>query len=113
MPSAFCPAHAALRCASWHRHSSLEDTMTSLSELETETRNDGRLLEDQRGRPELRMWHTPGDSRTNVGTSERLASVAAGSLAALLGLSRGTLPGLVCAAVGGALIYRGASGHCH
>jgi len=48
----------------------------------------------------------------NVGSEERTASVAAGSIVALLGLSRGTLPGLIMAGLGGALIYRGATGHC-
>jgi len=48
----------------------------------------------------------------NVGRDERAASVAAGSIVALLGLSRGSLPGLLMAGLGGALIYRGATGHC-
>jgi uncharacterized membrane protein len=49
---------------------------------------------------------------TNVANTERAVSVAAGSLLALLGLSRGSLPGLLSIAVGGSLIYRGATGHC-
>src|SRR5215213_10719454 len=48
----------------------------------------------------------------NVGGGERAISVAAGSVLALLGLGRGGMPGLLIAAVGGGLIYRGASGHC-
>jgi len=48
----------------------------------------------------------------NVGDAERAVSVAAGSIIALLGLSRGSLPGLLGIAVGGSLIYRGATGHC-
>jgi uncharacterized membrane protein len=87
--------------------------MTSLSEIQTDTGNAGyessgdRLLEDQRS-----VW-TKIRGETNVGTTERLVSVTAGSIAVLQGLSRGTLPGLVCAAIGGALVYRGATGHCH
>jgi uncharacterized membrane protein len=38
-------------------------------------------------------------------------SLATGSVLALLGLGRGGLPGLLITAVGGGLIYRGASGH--
>ena len=53
-----------------------------------------------------------GQAEVNVGTPERTISVAAGSLLALLGLGRGGAPGLLIAAVGGGLIYRGASGHC-
>jgi uncharacterized membrane protein len=49
----------------------------------------------------------------NVGDQERAVSVAAGSILALLGLSRGSLPGLLVAGVGGALAYRGVTGHCH
>src|SRR4051812_29621523 len=51
-------------------------------------------------------------SRVNVGEKERNVSMAAGAIVALQGLSRGTLPGLLTAAVGGYLIYRGATGQC-
>jgi uncharacterized membrane protein len=50
---------------------------------------------------------------TNVAYYERLASVVGGPLLALYGLSRGTPAGLALAAAGGALLYRGVSGHCH
>jgi uncharacterized membrane protein len=49
---------------------------------------------------------------TNVGDNERMVSVAAGSVLALLGLGRGGLPGLLIGAVGGGMIYREATGHC-
>ena len=52
-------------------------------------------------------------SRTlNVGGDERIASLVAGSLIGLYGLTRGSLPGLALTAIGGSLIYRGLSGHC-
>src|SRR3954451_16196562 len=51
-------------------------------------------------------------SRVNVGEKERNVSMAAGAIVAVQGLSRGTLSGLLSAAVGGYLIYRGATGHC-
>src|SRR5579884_2253239 len=55
--------------------------------------------------------HQP-PSRVNVGEKERNVSMAAGAILALQGLSRRTLAGLVEAAVGGFLIYRGATGQC-
>src|SRR4051812_871771 len=48
----------------------------------------------------------------NVGQAERVTSIAAGSILTLLGLSRGSLPGLLIAGVGGAMAYRGITGHC-
>lgn len=54
----------------------------------------------------------PAADGTNVSDRERLASGAAGAALAFIGLGRRDLPGLLMAAVGGALVYRGASGHC-
>jgi uncharacterized membrane protein len=51
--------------------------------------------------------------KVNVGDGERMVSVAAGAIVGLLGLSRRSLPGLLMAGVGGAMVYRGATGHCH
>jgi len=51
-------------------------------------------------------------SRVNVGSSERLVSAAGGALLAGFGLGRGGLAGLLLAALGGALVYRGVTGHC-
>jgi len=48
----------------------------------------------------------------NVGDTERLVSVAGGGALALLGLKEGSLLGLGLAALGGALVYRGLTGHC-
>ncbi len=48
----------------------------------------------------------------NVGDTERWLSLLGGGALALLGLSRRSLPGLGLAAVGGSLLYRGATGHC-
>jgi len=50
--------------------------------------------------------------RVNVGETERLASVMGGSVLALLGLMRGGLTGSALAIGGGALVYRGITGHC-
>lgn len=49
----------------------------------------------------------------NVGNWERVGSVIGGSLLAMYGLSRGRASGLILGALGGALVYRGATGHCH
>ena len=48
----------------------------------------------------------------NVGEIERYTSLTAGAIVAALGLSRRDVPGIALAALGGALIYRGASGNC-
>jgi uncharacterized membrane protein len=53
-----------------------------------------------------------GGVQSNVSEAERAVSVAAGAVTAITGLSRGGLPGLLIAAVGGGLIYRGYTGHC-
>ena len=53
------------------------------------------------------------DDSVNVGQGERAISAVAGGALALAGLKMRSLPGVLLAAVGGALVYRGASGHCH
>jgi uncharacterized membrane protein len=53
------------------------------------------------------------DSEVNVGQTERWASAVAGGALAIYGLSRRTWGGAVLALVGGSLIYRGSTGHCH
>ena len=50
---------------------------------------------------------------TNVGDTERWISAVGGGAIALLGLKRGGLGGALLAAAGGALVYRGVTGHCH
>src|SRR5690348_340631 len=49
----------------------------------------------------------------NVNDLERLASVVAGSALAALALKRRGIGGLVAGVLGGALVERGATGHCH
>ncbi len=49
----------------------------------------------------------------NVNEYERYASVIGGGALALYGLTRGSLGGIALAALGGGLIYRGATGHCN
>lgn len=50
--------------------------------------------------------------KKNVGKNERTASLAAGALLAGLGLKRGSLSGLLLAAAGGLIAYRGLTGYC-
>jgi len=49
----------------------------------------------------------------NVSDAERRGSVLAGSALVLIGLARGRLGGLTAALAGGALLYRGFTGHCY
>ena len=49
----------------------------------------------------------------NVARSERIISAVAGGALAFAGLRMKSLPGLLMAALGGGLVYRGVSGHCH
>ena len=56
---------------------------------------------------------TLGKTRANVGKTERIVSLAAGSILGLLGLRRRDALGLLIGGVGGGLLYRGATGHCH
>jgi hypothetical protein len=48
----------------------------------------------------------------NVGDMERQLSMIGGSVLAAYGLIRGSLSGLLLAGIGGALIWRGHTGHC-
>lgn len=48
----------------------------------------------------------------NVGESERVFSVIGGGIIGLAGIHRGSWDGLLLAAAGGALIYRGVTGNC-
>jgi hypothetical protein len=50
--------------------------------------------------------------RVNLGNTERQISLAAGAVAAIFGVARRDVPGLLLAALGAGLVYRGASGHC-
>ncbi|HYE04136.1 MAG TPA: SRPBCC family protein [Planctomycetota bacterium] len=54
----------------------------------------------------------PRRRATNVAAGERAFSVAAGTALAALGLGRRSAAGLAVAAVGGALLHRGTTGHC-
>jgi uncharacterized membrane protein len=53
-----------------------------------------------------------GSSGCNVGATERMISLVGGSAITLYGLRRGGFSGLVIAAIGGSLAYRGFTGHC-
>jgi uncharacterized membrane protein len=62
-------------------------------------------------RPYLEQQEQRPAAEINVGDIERLASLLGGGALALFGLSRRSLGGLGLAALGGALVYRGLSGH--
>lgn len=57
--------------------------------------------------------HSAVEDPVNVGQTERWLSLIGGGLLALQGLRQESLAGLGLATLGGALIYRGLSGHCH
>src|SRR5690242_13381352 len=78
--------------------------MTALNELRGQQTSQLEALQQRSDQPQQQV---------NVGPNERVVSVASGSILALAGLTRGSLPGLLIAGIGGALIYRGATGHCH
>ncbi len=61
--------------------------------------------------PQGRQLQRQGQ-QVNVGDGERAVSIAAGAIIGLAGLSRGSLPGLLGAVVGGAMVYRGVTGSC-
>jgi len=52
-------------------------------------------------------------AQQNVAPVERIASAAIGAAAIGYGLSRWSVGGLLLAAIGGALVHRGMSGHCY
>jgi len=66
-----------------------------------------------RSRQEEARGPWPVAGPVNVGRSERLASQVGGGVLLAAGLLRGGLKGLIAAGLGGALLYRGATGHCH
>jgi uncharacterized membrane protein len=71
---------------------------------------------DRIKRPVLPVSGGPAPSPhacVNVGPTERFLSTIGGGAAALFGLTRGTLAGFSLALAGGALLYRGLTGHCH
>lgn len=53
-----------------------------------------------------------GSSQINVGPTERYVSVGGGALLATVGLRTGGFSGLLLSALGGFLVYRGATGYC-
>lgn len=52
------------------------------------------------------------DPSINVASQERINSVVGGAVLLLIGLRRRTTFGALMAITGGALIYRGVTGHC-
>jgi uncharacterized membrane protein len=57
--------------------------------------------------------YASSNAQKNVSEPERWISVIGGSALAAYGLKMRSIPGLVLAGVGGALVWRGATGHCH
>jgi uncharacterized membrane protein len=57
--------------------------------------------------------HASSETTKNISEPERWISVIGGSALAAYGLKMRSIPGLVLSAIGGALVFRGATGHCH
>ena len=53
------------------------------------------------------------DTSRNVGTAERVASSVAGGALLAFGLNRGGVSGAVLSVLGGGMLLRGTTGHCH
>jgi uncharacterized membrane protein len=70
-------------------------------------RRHAKAAQHQRGNGQSRQGHP-----INVGDTERQLSMIGGTVLAVYGLARGSLSGLTLAAIGGALIWRGHTGHC-
>ncbi len=81
-----------------------------MTQLDTADRTLGDLAQTDEGEQGLPQQQQP---TINVNDQERLISGAAGAMLTLLGISRRSIPGLVLAGVGGSLLYRAATGHCH
>jgi uncharacterized membrane protein len=66
-------------------------------------------------RQDTSFYRSAGGDRPpqNISQRERLYSAVGGAVLLLAGLSRGKLGGLLMTVCGGALVYRGWSGHCH
>lgn len=65
---------------------------------------------------EAKRHHAAGSkacSRRNVGSFERKLSSLGGGLFLVLGLAQGRTSGLLLSLLGGGLLYRGITGHCH
>ncbi|HEV2294673.1 MAG TPA: YgaP-like transmembrane domain [Tepidisphaeraceae bacterium] len=73
--------------------------------------------------PQRTLDHAPAEQRDaqsdtsqpriNVNDQERMISAGVGAVLALVGITRRSVPGLLMAGVGGSLLYRAATGHCH
>ncbi len=61
---------------------------------------------------EFSQKSTAADPMVNVGVEERWLSILGGGLLTAYGLGRRSIAGLALAATGGALLYRGTTGHC-
>jgi uncharacterized membrane protein len=87
--------------------------MTLLDQTRTRGGRDTRSYEGrQQGQQEWQGQGQQQQEQINVSEGERATSLAAGSILAMLGLARRSIPGMLVAGVGGALLYRGATGHC-
>jgi uncharacterized membrane protein len=79
--------------------------------VQTWSRNQGTTSAGSNGRS--RQSDISREQWLNVGDTERIVSASAGAILVAQGLVRRDLVGWLIAGIGGALAYRGATGHCH
>jgi uncharacterized membrane protein len=87
----------------------------TIEDLITQTRSG--LAPELVRRDQDQPWIPPGDlelpnDHVNVSDAERAVSVASGAILAMLGIARRGVPGAIIGALGGALVFRGATGYC-
>jgi uncharacterized membrane protein len=73
---------------------------------------EGNAMDSERFPRVGRMYQPGRHHHANVGSIERLLSVIGGLVLALVGLRRRSLGGLLVAALGLKMVWRGSSGHC-
>ena len=90
--------------------------MTTSTEIGQDRSGHGKQLpreqSSQQGEQRIPVRGQGDDNFINVGSTERNWSTYGGAALVALGLAKGRLGGLTLAALGGALLYRGVSGHC-
>ena len=90
-----------------NEHYPLQSQLPSLAGSTTETTSPSETSAARHSK------RTGSTHPNNISPTERILSAIGGGALFLSGLSRGKLSGLAMSLVGGALAYRGTTGHCH
>jgi len=87
-----------------------ENTTEAISKL---AENAGEKLTNIKENAVPAITNYVGGLKQNVGDNERIVSAVAGGGLITYGLSKGGLFGTAMSLIGGGLLFRGATGHCH